>query len=155
MLESVRPFWWRWDYRHTNSLSRYPVPAHVKLLPYGATEIWLFFFLLLLCLNGNVIRRSKDCFNTMSTVNWFKLGFSFCWAFFLTGCRSDGISLCWAFVLTGFRSTGPKPSLGLQNELSSIFWIPWTKNGPLSQFRWQFQRKIAKVTHGWVIDKAV
>jgi len=56
-------FWWRWDYRHTKSLSRCPVPAPVKLLPYGAIEIWLFFFPLL-CLSDNVNRRSKDCFNT-------------------------------------------------------------------------------------------
>ena len=105
-------FWWRWDYRHTNSLSRYPVPAPVKLLPYGAVEIWLFFFPLLLCLSGNVNRRSKDCFNTKSIVNRFKLGFSFCWVFFLAGCRSGGISFCWTFVLTGFRSTGRKPAGG-------------------------------------------
>jgi len=34
------------------------------------------------------------------------LGFSFCWAFFLTGCRSDGISFYRDFVLLGFRSDG-------------------------------------------------
>ena len=99
-------FWWRWDYRHTKSLSRYPVPAPVKLLPYGAIEIWLFFFPLLLCLSRNVNRRSKDCFNAKFIVNRFKLGFSFCWAFFLTGCRSDGISFYRDFVLLGFRSDG-------------------------------------------------
>ena len=99
-------FWWRWDYRHTNSLSRYPVPAPAKLLPYGAVEIWLFFFPLLLCLSGNVNRRSKDCSNTKFIVNRFKLCFSFCWAFFLTDCRSDGISFYRDFVLLGFRSDG-------------------------------------------------
>jgi len=94
-------FWWRWDYRHTNSWSRYPVPAPVKLLPYGAIEIWLFFFPLLLCLSGNVNRRSKDCSNTKSIVNRFKLGFSFCWLsfyrdFVLLGFRSIGFSFYWA-----------------------------------------------------------
>ena len=78
----------------------------MKLLPYGAVEIWLFFFPLLLCLNGNVYRRSKDCFNTKFIVNRFKSGFSFCRAFFLAGCRSDGISFYRDFVLLGFRSDG-------------------------------------------------
>jgi len=71
-----------------------------------AIEIWLFLFSLLLCLSGNVNRRSKDCFNTKSIVNRFIFGFSFCWAFVLTGCRSDGISFYRDFVLLGFRSDG-------------------------------------------------
>jgi len=75
------------SWQRDHSSSQYPVPAPLKLLLYGAIEIWLFFFpLLLLCL-----RRSKDCFNTKSIVNRFKLGFSF-----------YRISFCWAFVLMGF-----------------------------------------------------
>jgi len=34
------------------------------------------------------------------------MGFSFCWSFFLTDCRSDGISFYRDFVLLGFRSDG-------------------------------------------------
>ena len=109
-------FWWRWDYMITDTPTAWVDTLCRRLWSYyhGAIEIWLFFFPLLLCLSGNVTRRSKDCSNTKFIVNRFKSCFSFCWAFFwrvvvLMGFRSIGISFCWAFVLTGFRSTGPKP----------------------------------------------
>ena len=58
------------------------------------------------------------------------MGFSFCWAFFLTDCRSDGISFYRDFVLLGFRSDGFSFywAVAVQSTMPSTFRDPKAYN---------------------------
>ena len=74
------------------------------------------------------------------------MGFSFCWAFFLTGCRSDEISFYRDFFLLGFRSDG-----------FSFYWaealkIGWRRGVVVSGVRCmnEVNPRLARLVLGWV-----